>query len=348
MQIVTDIHEMLGFDNVALARVLGWNVIVKKSECSVGDKVVYFEIDSILPSDNPEFDFLKNSKGKMKPLKPKKIRGYVSQGLVMPLSILPEGEYEEGQDVTELLGVVKYDPEVKLQTSFGGHQFPTYPFPVFIPKTDEERVQTIPKLLERYTGHKFVLTEKLDGTSITCFVRDGQFGVCSRNFRVPYDGSNLHGSVALQFDLENKFLELREHLGYDFALQGELIGNGIQKNPYRINGYDIRWYNLFNIDKQKDVGFYFSDPAEYEAFNGYTLGQVAALLDMETVPILDSEFTIINDIDALVDMASGKSLLNPEKEREGIVFRAKKNNELSDFGERVSFKAISLDFLLPS
>ncbi len=347
MQVVTDIKEMLGFDNVALARVLGWNVIVKKTECAVGDKVVYFEIDSILPSDNPAFDFLKSSKGKMKPLKPKKIRGYVSQGLVMPLSILPEGEYEEGQDVTELLGVIKYDPEVKMQTSFGGKFFPTYPFPVFIPKTDEERVQTIPKKLEKYAGHKFVLTEKLDGTSITCFVREGKFGVCSRNFRVPYDGSNLHGSVALQFDLENKFLELRNVLGYDFALQGELIGRGIQKNPYKINGYDIRWYNLFNIDRQKDIGFYFSDQEEYNTFNGYTLGQVAALLDMETVPILDSDYTMINDIDALVDMASNKSLLNPEAEREGIVFRAQHNKELSDFGERVSFKAISLDFLLP-
>lgn len=57
MQVVTDISEMEGCDNIALARVLGWHVVVNKQEVQVGDKVVYFEIDSLLPADNPSFAF---------------------------------------------------------------------------------------------------------------------------------------------------------------------------------------------------------------------------------------------------------------------------------------------------
>lgn len=346
MQVVTNISEMEGCDNIALARVLGWHVVVNKQEVQVGDKVVYFEIDSLLPADNPNFAFLLNSKGKMKPLKSKKIRGYVSQGLVMPLSILPAGEYEEGQDVTELLQVVKYEPPVQFKIGKGNYSIPTKPFPAFIPKTDEDRVQTIPDKLKHLVGKPFVITEKLDGSSFTAYIRDGEFGICSRNQQVPYDGLTVYGFAAIEHDLENKFKELRKHLGFDFAMQGELIGGNIQGNPYKVKGFDIRWYNLFNIDKQCDVGFYFTDANEYLDFNGITLGEAAALIDMETVPIIDSEFIMTDDIDKLVDTASGKSLINPDIEREGLVFRAKYNRDVTKTGERVSFKAISLDFLL--
>lgn len=346
MQVVTDISGMEGCDNIALARVLGWHVVVNKQEVQVGDKVVYFEIDSLLPADNPSFAFLLNSKGKMKPLKPKKIRGYISQGLVMPLSILPTGEYEEGQDVTELLQVIKYEPPVQFKIGKGNYSIPTKPFPSFIPKTDEDRAQTIPDKLKKFCGNEFVVTEKLDGTSFTAFIKDGEFGICSRNQQVPYDGLTIYGHTAINFDLENKFKELRKHFGYDFAMQGELIGGSVQGNPYKLNGFDIRWFNFWNIDKQKDIGFYFADTQEYLNFNGITLGEAAALLDMETVPIIDNSFIMIDDVDKLVEMASGKSLLNPEIEREGLVFRAKYNSKLSKFGERISFKAISLDFLL--
>ena len=116
-----------------MARVLGWHVVVKKGEFKVGDKCVYFEIDSILPPDNPDFAFLLNSKGKMKPLKTKKIRGVISQGLVMPLSVLHyEGNIEEGQDVTDILGVQKKEDEVIIDLPF----FLSISFPKY---TDGER-----------------------------------------------------------------------------------------------------------------------------------------------------------------------------------------------------------------
>lgn len=353
VQVISNLRSIEGADRIELARILGWNVVVKKGDFKVGDKVIYFETDSILPENNPAFDFLKNSKGKIKPLKAKRIRGIVSQGLVTGLDVIPLGKIiplDVGFDCTEILGVKKYDPiEVVFRNPKGNYSYIVSGFPYFIPKTEETRVQILQDKLDIAKNHKFVITEKLDGSSITCFIKDGKFGVCSRNNMVSLTISNPWGEAALKYDLENKFTKLREALGYDFALQGELIGVGIQGNKYNLSDYEIRWFNLFRIDKQEDVGFYHSDQQQLNNFNGFTLGEVASMLDMETVPVLDVDFDMNNNIDTLVMMAQGKSKLNPNQNREGIVFRAKYNKEFNKvgFGCRFSFKAINPDFLCP-
>ena len=336
---------------IELARILGWNVVVKKGEFKVGDKAVYFEIDSVLPEDNPDFDFLKNSKGKQKALKPKRIRGIVSQGLALPIDILKnyEGSMEEETDVTDFLKVKKRE-EIEFDKPFykNAQNFRKSTFPPFIQKTDETRVQVLQKQLDKANGKSFVVTEKLDGTSFTAFIREGKFGICSRNMEVALNVPSPYSDVAIANDLENKFKELRENvIPYDFAIQGEIIGNGIQGNKYKLQGFECRLFNFFNIDKQKDIGFYVGDVKEFEDFQGFTLGQVAALLDLQTVPILDSNFVMTNDIDTLVEYSKGNSVLNPETTREGVVFRLKNNNEISNYGERISFKAINPDFLCP-
>lgn len=348
---ITKLTPIENAELVELARVLGWNVVVKKGEFNVGDKVVYFEVDSMLPEANPDFDFLKNSKGKIKALKPKRIRGIVSQGLVMPITILREyeGSLDEETDVTEFLKVKKRE-EIEFEQPFykNGNSFKKSTFPPFIHKTDETRVQVLQKQLDLVNGKVFIVTEKLDGTSFTAFVRDGKFGVCSRNMEVKLDVPSPYAQVAIDNDLENKFLKLRDTvIPFDFAMQGEIIGNGIQKNRYEINGFECRWFNFFNIDRQKDIGFYIGDVNEFEDFAGLTLGQVSALLEMQTVPILDSEFVMTNDIDKLVEYSKGDSVVNFNTVREGVVFRLKNNNEVSEYGERISFKAINPDFLCP-
>ena len=305
----------------------------------------------MLPEDNPNFDFLKNSKGKIKALKPKRIRGIVSQGLIMPISILEnyDGSLEEETDLTEFLKVKKRE-EVEFDKPFykNANNFRRSTFPPFIPKTDETRVQVLQKQLNIANGKTFVVTEKLDGTSFTAFIQDGKFGICSRNMEVKLGVPSPYSEVALDNDLENKFKELRENvIPYDFAIQGEIIGNGIQGNKYKLQGFECRLFNFFNIDKQKDIGFYIGDGKEFDDFHGFTLGQVAALLEMQTVPILDSDFKMTDDIDTLVEYAKGNSVLNPEAIREGVVFRLKNNNALSRYGERYSFKSINPDFLCP-
>ena len=328
-----------------MATVLGWHCVVKKGEFKVGDKVVYLEIDSIPPADNPDFDFLKNSKGRIKPIKTMKIRGVFSQGLVMPLSILHyDGNIEEGTDVTEILGVKKKEDEIiEFYKNAGAIRKST--FPPFIHKTDETRVQVLQKQLNRCQGLEFVVTEKIDGTSFTAFIREGKFGICSRNMEVDIDVDSPYSAIAKKYNLEEKFRKLRETIGYDFAIQGEIIGSNIQQNKYKVREYECYLFNFVNIDKQKDIGFY-ADEVEQEQFNGYTLGNIAFILGMKTVFIVNPCFKMIADIDKLVDYSVGKSILNPQQDREGIVFRLKHNREVSQYGERISFKAINPYFLV--
>lgn len=328
-----------------MATVLGWHCVVKKGEFKVGDKVVYLEIDSIPPADNPDFDFLKNSKGRIKPIKTMKIRGVFSQGLVMPLSILHyDGNIEEGTDVTEILGVKEKEDEIiEFYKNAGAIRKST--FPPFIHKTDETRVQVLQKQLNRCQGLEFVVTEKIDGTSFTAFIREGKFGICSRNMEVDINVDSPYSAIAKKYNLEEKFKKLREAIGYDFAVQGEIIGTNIQQNKYKVREYECYLFNFVNIDRQKDVGFY-ADEVEQEQFNDYTLGNVAFILGMKTVSIVNPSFKMIADIDKLVDYSVGKSVLNPQQEREGIVFRLKHNREVSQYGERISFKAINPYFLV--
>lgn len=328
-----------------MATVLGWHCVVKKGEFKIGDKVVYLEIDSIPPADNPDFDFLKNSKGKIKPIKTKKIRGVFSQGLIMPLSVLHTNDnIEEGTDVTEVLGIEKKEDEI-IEFYKASKAFRKSTFPPFIHKTDETRVQVLQKQLDVAQGKVFVATEKVDGTSFTAFIREGKFGICSRNMEVDLEVDSPYSAIAKKYKLKEKFERLRELVvDFDFAIQGEIIGVGIQGNKYKETEYECYLFNFFNIDRQKDIGF-FADDEEQEEFNDWTLGNIASYLTMKTVPIVDDNFIMANDIDKLVEYSVGKSVLNPEQEREGVVFRLKHNREMSQYGERISFKAINPYFL---
>ena len=181
---------------------------MKKGEHLPGDKLVYCEIDSLLP-ERPEFEFLRASSFKPAQtdaidgsrilpagfrIKTVRLRGQVSQGICFPLAILPPGApTDEGADVTDLLGVLKWEPP--LPVGMGGKV--KGPFPGFLPKTDETRVQVLEGVLERHRGKTFYITEKLDGTSFTAFLRQGEFGICSRNLWMDEtDESNVLARVA--------------------------------------------------------------------------------------------------------------------------------------------------------
>jgi RNA ligase (TIGR02306 family) len=166
-------------DAIERVRVLGWWVVTKKGEFTPGDRVVYCEIDSLLP-ERPEFEFLRASSYKPAQadeagqevlpagfrIKTVKLRGQVSQGICFPLSVLPPGApSEEGADVTDLLGVRKWEPP--LPVGMGGKV--KGGFPGFLPKTDETRVQVLEPVLQRHRGRTFHVTEKLDETSFTAF-----------------------------------------------------------------------------------------------------------------------------------------------------------------------------------
>jgi RNA ligase (TIGR02306 family) len=189
IQRILEVKEIPNADRIEEAVVLGWHLVVGKGEFKVGEKCVYFEVDSMLPL-TPAFEFLKD---KMKQyeggewfcrLRTKKLRGVLSQGLALPLGVLGLGQnLSLGEDVSERLGIKKYEPQIPaVLRGWAKGNFPT----LYIPKTDEIRVQSIPEIFDEVRGKEVFVTEKADGTSVTYFVRE-EFGVCSRNLELKED-----------------------------------------------------------------------------------------------------------------------------------------------------------------
>lgn len=317
------IEPIEGADAIVRAGVLGWQVVIRKDEFKTGDLCVYCEIDSLLP-DKPEYEFLKPRGMRIRTAR---LRGQFSQGICFPLSVLPEGVIpEEGLDVTELLGIVKYEPPIpaNLAGQIKGA------FPGSIPKTDETRVQVLQPVLDAYAGTACYVTEKLDGSSVTYALIDGDFNVCSRNLNLLEDSKNSLWRVAQALEIQAKLASL----GQNVALQGEIIGEGIQGNKYKLKGQSVRFFNLMLIDACR-----FLDYAEL-------VSQLAAL-DLPMVPVLETDYRLEADIPTLVEKSIGKSVLNPQLQREGIVIRPlnEQYTGLEALG-RVSFKAINPEFLL--
>jgi RNA ligase (TIGR02306 family) len=222
-----------------------------------------------------------------------------------------------GNDVTEVLGIVKYEPPIPAELAGKVKGL----FPSFIRKTDEERIQNLASEYEEMKKHTYYETEKLDGSSATFFYNNGEFGVCSRNLELLETEGNTFWKVARELDLENK---MREY-GMNISFQGELIGEGVQGNPYKIKGQTVRFFNLFDIDLQ-----------EYHSLSVFK--KTMEKLGLETVPVLNTHFHLPDTIDELLLMADGKSELNPNFDREGIVIRS--------LDRKISFKVISNKFLL--
>lgn len=332
---ILDIQPIKGADRIEVATVKNWKVVVKKDEFKIGQEIVYFEIDSFLPI-REEFEFLRKSSYKKMAddsvgfkIRTAKFKNQISQGLIMPLNILYSDyiiknkktilfEPKIGDDVTELLDVVKYEPPIpaELDGVVVGN------FPSFIQKTDEERIQNLSEEYEEYKKMKFFASEKMDGTSSTFFINDGEFGHCSRNWQLVFNPTNTFGKIIIQNNLEEKL----KNFGRNIAIQGEIIGEGIQGNKYKLIGQKLLVYNIFDIDK-----FQYVSKSE--------MVQICKELELETVPTIFENFTLPETIDELLEIANGKSKLNPNVEREGLVW-------VSIDGRRISFKTISNEFLI--
>ena len=328
IQKIKALDPIEGADVIEKATVLGWNLVVKKNEFKVGDLCVYCEIDCLMPSV-PEFEFLKPRKMRIRTVR---LRGQISQGICFPLSILPTNfEIAEDADCTEALGIIKYEPPIPacLSGIMKGK------FPSFIPKTDETRVQVMQKVLDKYKNEKCYVTEKLDGSSATYYINNGEFGVCSRNMELLEDAENSFWKVARALDIENKLRSLNGN----YAIQGELVGEGIQDNKLKLKGQTVYFFNLFNIDKFEYAGF--------ENFNN-SMKQ----LELNTVPILSTTYELTNQIETIIQMSVIKSKVCADVWAEGIVIRPMNekldlilSNENFNNG-RVTFKAINPEFLI--
>lgn len=346
IQTITSLAPIPGADAIEQAKVLGWYLVVKKGDYKVGDKVVYCEVDSLLPI-RPEFEFLR--KGSLRPaylggedntkvlqregfrIRTVKLRGQVSQGICFPLSILPEGTPTEvGTDVTDVLDIIKHDPPLPscLDGKAKGY------VPSFIQKTDETRVQILESVVARHQGKLFGATEKVDGSSVTVYAYNGQTGICGRTLEFDEtDDSNTIIRVAQEMDLPKRLLMLSEKHGHGWAIQGEIIGPGIQGNRYGLKEATILAFNLLKIVNDLPI---LASREEFQFITGF--------MGIPTVPDL-GQFTLSHTIDDLVEMSKGASLLDKHVPREGIVLRPIDPEMDPEMG-RLSFKVINPEFLL--
>lgn len=373
---IDETRPLEGYDRVKYARTNGWWCIIGVNEGEVGDKAVYFEVDSLVPADDERFAFMEKRNYKVKTQKMCKV---ISQGLLMPIKDFPEfKDYDVGTDVTDALKVKYYvaedndrksgvaDPNAKFKSMNARHPkiaktgwykwfmrrpwgrslmfrffgkkkdnprgWPTH-FP-FIHKTDEERCENIPWVLEDKSP--LIITEKLDGTSCTYILerkknKKFEFYVLSRNVRQQdekqscYHDHNIYWDMAFKYHIEEalkSFLELHPDCNY-VCVQGEGVGS-VQGNPLKLAEDDLYVFNFID-----------SINGRWVSTDGKRLVEA---MGMKWVPILDTDYHICDTMEDFKEFATAKSVVNPDVLREGIVLRNPKN----DF----SFKNVSREYLL--
>lgn len=375
---IDNIIPIDGADRVEQAVVGGWHIMVRKGQFKIGDKAVYFEIDSKVPEREP-YMFLADKHFKIKTQK--YFKGTViSQGLLMAFEDFgwAEDKYEVGTFLTKELEVIysveednkrksnitKYDKMYqrhlglfkkskflrkmfksnlgkKILFIFLGKKRDTRNWPSWVVKTDEERVQNMPFLFPGNPDKKWIVTEKIDGTSTTFTMkgrgRKQEFYICSRNvnFDKPekaencFYETNVYIEMAEKYNMESVLKNILEnHPEFEFVtIQGETYGANIQKRDYGLTGHDFMAFNLI---------FGYKD-GRVERLN--PIDMTSILVNTYNIPCVPVLETIIlpETMDEMIAYANGKSLVDGGM-REGVVLRTLDGVE--------SFKSVSNDFLI--
>jgi len=345
VQEVLALEPIENADRIEVAVINGWRSVVKRGEFAPGDLGVFLEIDSV-PPDVAAFSFLwqvKPTEGeeatiRVRPpnfrLRTAKLRGVLSQGLLLPLSAAREAAREVGRnprdleaiehaDVTEFLQIEKWEPPPPTGADVRA------PFPPYLPKTDEERVQSAPQVLGELWGKPFVITLKLDGASATYTIdpRDDSFHVCARNNSL-VEADNPYWRAARRYDLET-VLRAQDR---NYAVQGEVVGPGVQSNRLGLKETDLFIFNVFDVANARYLAH--RDARAWADANGLSF-----------VPVLEEGDAFAYTQDDLLRKAEGK-YEGTSNEREGLVIRALSGEQSPTLGGRLSFKAISNRFLL--
>ena len=372
---IVDIQPIPDADKIEVATVLGWKVVVAKVDnFSVGDKVVYIEIDSKVP-ERPEFEFLRDRKFRVRTIR---LRGQYSQGLILPLSILGDKDYDVGTDVTKELGITYYVPEDNIRKAdkvpksekyksmaarhqnlfkkpffrwlmkrewgrkilfvfFGKKKDKPKAFPTkfeFVHKTDETRIEAMPWLL----GYKnpLIVTEKLDGTSTTYILER----VKKNKYEFWVTSRNVR-----QFNEDqncyhdyNIYWAMAKKYDIEKHLKDYLEANPNLKYVC-IQGESVGSVQGNPLKLSEDDLYVFnfidSDKGRISSVDGK---EIVESWGMKWVPILDTNFIMPTDMEEFKVMATAKSVVNPKVLREGIVLR--------DPTTDLSFKNVSREFLL--
>lgn len=355
---IDDLLPIAKADRIELAIVGGWSCIVKKGEFHVGDAGLFFEIDSWLPAEDERFSFLGKTKTYMKKdgyrIRTMKMRGVISQGLLLPLNSFPELDLTL-EDHADTLSVIKWDAEIanpsrSLTTGNAAGKFPS-----FIPKTDQPRLQNLMHYFDMYKESSFEETLKLDGSSLTAykiktdlpfwktllnkaykFFDTSHFGVCSRNlelkrsdnFEKTFD-NNGKKSTYKQSDfwkVVNKY-NVEERLPEGYAIQAELIGPKIQNNHESVEELEMYIFDVWDIVAERML-----NPHERRKF--------CELHALQHIPVVSNEVKVFSEcttFDEFQARVTGLSM-NPNTISEGRVYK--------EVNGAFTFKLVSNDYLL--
>jgi tRNA-binding EMAP/Myf-like protein len=353
VEVIEKIEPIPGADKIEKLTVLGWEVVAQKGKFNVGDKCIYIEIDSILPP-RPEFHFLEPRRYRIKTIK---LKRQISQGIVFKFEEVGLTDvYKVGHDLTEYLGITKYDPQAKEESllidnkpknpihkfllRFKWYRFiqpkKTGSWPKWIQKTDEERIQNLPSIFEKYPDTKIYWTEKIDGKSISISYKKTKvyglipkwiFTVCSRNMWLKTKTDRDYWRIVENLDLSNKLKKYKREI----LIQGELCGPKIQKNKYNFKDLELYVFNVYDIKNDTWFGI-------------DKIRMLCDDLNLKMVPILGigTLKEVFPDVKSCVERAKGTSIF-ANRQREGIVVRQYDDSK----GKRgISFKSINPEFLL--
>lgn len=364
IELITALSPIEGADRIEVATVLGWQCVVKKGEFKVGQRIVYVEVDSIMP-EKPEYEFLRDRKFRIKTIK---LKGQISQGLVIALPKTWDTR-PIGMDVTVDLGIEKYltpserseeEEQAKkianeknklkkfmMRYSWFRRMFLSKKqkngFPFWVSKTDEERIQNMPKVLEQFKDKEVYVTEKVDYQSATFtgkmvpntipvigkfLPKKFQFVVCSRNL-VNNNKNSLYWKIAQKYNIEQILKE-----NPTLTIQGEQGSPAVQGNKYGIKEPAMWVFNI--IDHEKNYHY-----------NRFEMVAFCEKYDLPLVPLVyikDKPYCKLSELGStvqeLVDFSKGKSVL-ADIPREGVVVRC-----IEDGKKVFSFKVINPNFLL--
>lgn len=346
VQRIVNVTPIEGADAIETATVLGWEVVIKKGEYQVGDLCCYIQIDTVVP-EKPEYEFLRDRKFRVKTIK---LRKQISQGLIVPL---PDGSWSEGDDLTDIIGVKKHE---KPDSNPLRYQKPRVPkkwykriiynfkynilykvFPFLLKKersdfpknlvsiTDEDRIQNIPKVLQTHAGKNFVVSYKLDGSSIT-IIHNKVFGkskyrICSRRFEL-HGKKNDWYKVFTETNFKVQIQKLVKHFNTnDIIVQGEAIGK-FNGNHHKLQKDEIRLFNIYVNGKR---------------INQKSFIEVCTALNVPHCPLY-KEIVLNHTLPEILKISQIKDILNPSVEAEGLVWRCVDDN--------LSFKVINNNYLL--
>lgn len=360
IQRINKIEAIEGADNIEKAKVMEWECVVKKGEFNEGDLCVYCEIDSLLPSDAEWAKFMEPRKFLVKTIK---LRGVLSQGLILPLSIVNKKVKEE-DDVSELLNIKHYEKPatgsnipiskwkklwnwfiyiflrkvLHLKESKTSKEFPTH----LVSKTDELMLQSYSKILEELKGKECYITVKCDGSSATYiwykkkqkklfeFFFGSSYNVYSRNNIRTKDRTSVYAKLGQKYNLE----KIMKKDGRNLAIQGEACGPSIQKNRLQLSQPDLFIFNIFDIDKKR-------------LFNDEEMLAFCRANGLKTVPLL-GRFVMGEEHTVEWFLNKAKGFYDGTKQRrEGIVVRpVVPFRSVVLKGKWASFKVLNNDYLL--